>query len=330
MESSSIQCIPLNSFRQITDQWQEVLSDSPVNTLFLTPEWQEAWWEIFGEGRSLAGFYLTGPEGVTAVAPLARSGDTLSFVGSQDTVDYNDFMVRPGYETPLYEALLTSMEEQQCDSIELASLKEDSPTLEHLPELARKRGLAVSIEEEDVASGIALPDSWDAYLGLLSKKDRHELRRKFRRLQSLPDYRWYSLDEPEQVASRLDEFIDLMKMSKPDKDEFMTSGREDFFHRMSQRMAQAGMLRLFFMEVEGIPVATSLCFDYDSSRLLYNSGYNPEFNHYSVGLLLNALCLNGAIEEGLGYFDFLRGPEPYKAHLGGKQHTLYQMVVSRT
>ena len=110
----------------------------------------------------------------------------------------------------------------------------------------------------------------------------------------------------------------------------MTSGREDFFHRMSQRMAQAGMLRLFFMEVEGIPVATSLCFDYDSSRLLYNSGYNPEFNHYSVGLLLNALCLNGAIEEGLGYFDFLRGPEPYKAHLGGKQHTLYQMVVSRT
>ena len=330
MASSPIQCLPLDSFSQISDQWQELLAGSSSDTLFLSPQWQEAWWEVFGEGRSLAGFYLTGPEGVGAVAPLARSGDTLSFVGNQDTVDYNDFMVRPGYETPLYEALLASMDEQRCDSITLASLRHDSPTLEHLPGMARNRGMSVTIEEEDVASGIALPSSWDEYLGMLSKKDRHELRRKFRRLETAPDNRWYCLEDPEEVAPRLTEFIELLKMSKPDKDEWMTSDREHFFHRMSQRMAEAGMLRLFFMEVDGRSVAASLCFDYASSRLLYNSGYNPELNHYSVGLLLNALCLKGAIEDGLDYFDFLRGPEPYKAHLGGRQHTLYQMVVSRT
>ena len=76
-------------------------------------------------------------------------------------------------------------------------------------------------------------------------------------------------------------------------------------------------------------MATSLCFDYGSSRLLYNSGYNPEFSYYSVGLLLNALCLREAIEQGIGYFDFLRGPEAYKQHLGGQQRNLYQMVVKR-
>ena len=36
-----------------------------------------------------------------------------------------------------------------------------------------------------------------------------------------------------------------------------------------------------------------------------------------------------AIEEGKRYFDFLRGPEPYKHHLGGQQQNLYQMVVTR-
>jgi CelD/BcsL family acetyltransferase involved in cellulose biosynthesis len=76
-------------------------------------------------------------------------------------------------------------------------------------------------------------------------------------------------------------------------------------------------------------VATSLCFDYASSRLLYNSGYNPDFGYYSVGLLLNALCLRSAIDEGIGYFDFLRGSEPYKHHLGGRPRNLYQMVVRR-
>ena len=329
MASSPINSLPLTSFRDIPAQWQDVLSHSPVNTIFLTPEWQEAWWEIFGNGRSMAGFYLTGPEGVTAVAPLARNGDTLSFVGNQDTVDYNDFMVRPGHESSLYDALLQSMDEQQCDTLKLASLTQASPTLQHLPELARQRGFSVEIEEEDVASGIALPDSWDAYLALLSKKDRHELRRKFRRLESLPDWKWYSLKDPDQVAARLGEFIELMRLSKPDKDRWMTPEREGFFHRITQRMAQAGMLRLFFLELEGRAVATSLCFDYASSRLLYNSGYNPDFSYYSVGLLLDALCLKDAIGEDLEYFDFLRGSEPYKAHLGGKQHVLYQMVVTR-
>ena len=60
------------------------------------------------------------------------------------------------------------------------------------------------------------------------------------------------------------------------------------------------MLRLFFLEMEGKAVATSLCFDYASSRLLYNSGYDPEFGYYSVGLLLDALCIRDAIEQRIG------------------------------
>ena len=41
-----------------------------------------------------------------------------------------------------------------------------------------------------------------------------------------------------------------------------------------------------------------------ATRLLYNSGYDPEFSYYSVGLLLDALCLREAIEQKLRYFDF--------------------------
>jgi CelD/BcsL family acetyltransferase involved in cellulose biosynthesis len=95
-------------------------------------------------------------------------------------------------------------------------------------------------------------------------------------------------------------------------------------------MAQLGLLRLYFLELDGKPVATSLCFDYASSRLLYNSGYDLEYGYYSVGLLLNALCLREAIEQEISYFDFLRGSETYKQHLGGQPHDLYQMVVRRS
>jgi len=321
--------IPLTSFQEIRTEWENLLSVSPVNSLFLTPQWQEVWWDTFGNGKGLAGFYLRTPEGVTAIASLARHGDTLSFVGHQDTFDYNDFMVSPGFEDAFFKALLDCMDDQSCNALELVSLIETSPTLAILPEMARTHGYRVEVEQEDVTSGIHLPGTWDEYLSVLSKKDRHELRRKFRRLESSANWSWYSLVEPEEVSRQLDEFISLMRQSRADKDEYMTPERERFFHSVTQRMAQQGLLKLFFMEIDGQAVATSLCFDYGSSRLLYNSGYNPKFSYYSVGLLLNALCLCEAIEQGIGYFDFLRGPEAYKQHLGGQQRNLYQMVVKR-
>ena len=99
---------------------------------------------------------------------------------------------------------------------------------------------------------------------------------------------------------------------------------------MARRTTGLGLLKLFFLEMDSETVATALCFDYAGSRMLYNSGYNPDYGYYSVGLLLNALCLQDAIEQGKEYFDFLRGSEPYKYHLGGKNRTLYQMVVSKS
>ena len=56
-------------------------------------------------------------------------------------------------------------------------------------------------------------------------------------------------------------------------------------------------------------MATGLCFDYASSRLLYNSGYNLEFGYYSVGLLLNALCLKRSYRaKALDTLIFCGGP----------------------
>ena len=336
---------PITSFQDIQAEWESVLRESPEDTLFLTPQWQKVWWDTFGNGRTMVGFSYPVPDGVApdglapdglgldglaAIASLAKSGDTVSFVGSQDTFDYNDFPIRKGYEEGFYQTLLEVLEDQGCRMLRLDSLRESSPTLQRLPEIARSRGYTVEIEQEDVTSGIALPGTWDEYLGLLSKKYRHELRRKLRRMDDQTDWKWYSLTDPAQVAERLGEFITLLRLSRSDKDEFMTPERERFFYNITQRMAELGQLRLYFLEMNGAAVATSLCFDYGGSRLLYNSGYDPEHSYYSVGLILIAMCLKDAIEQGLKYFDFLRGPEPYKAHLGGQQRSLYQMVVKKS
>lgn len=322
--------IPLRSFAEIQAEWERLLSVSPVNNLFITPQWQEVWWETLSDGRDMAGFYIPSPEGVMAIASLARQGDTVSLLGSQDTFDYNDFLIRPGYEPIFFPTLLQWMESQGCHTLELTSLMGVSPTLAYLPELARQRGYSAEVREEDVVPGVILPSTWEEYLSSLPGKERHELRRKFRRLESVPSWRWYCLTGAEEVGTRFGDFVTLMRQSGEAKATYMTPERETFFHRIAQRTAQLGILRLFFLELDGSPVAASLCFDYGTSRLLYSSGFSPQHGYYSVGLLLNALCLRNAIETGQGYFDFLRGGEPYKYHLGGKNRNLYQLVVKRS
>ncbi len=322
---------PITSFRDSPEEWDSVLRDSPVASIFLSPQWQEVWWENFRDGREMTGFSVSADGGsVDALASLSRLGDSIGFVGAPDTFDYNDFLVRPGFEEIFYRTLLDVLDGWEWNSLRLDSLLEDSPTLFHLPDMARSRGYAVEVEYEDVTSGVALPADWEQFLGLLTKKDRHELRRKLRRLDSQTQWRWYCLRTPGEVLAGFDEFLSLMRMSHAGKEEYMTPERERFFRALARRMAELDRIRLFFMEIDGTRAAASLCFDYGPARLLYNSGYDPGLSYYSVGLLLHAMCVKDAIEQGLGYFDFLRGPEPYKAHLGGRQKSLYRMVVKRS
>lgn len=322
---------PVTSFQDAQEDWDSVLRVSPVASIFLSPQWQEVWWENFSAGREMTGFSVPAAGGgADALASLSRRNNAIGFVGAPDTFDYNDFLVRPGFEESFYRTLLDVLDGWEWDDLRLDSLIEDSPTLTHLPEMARNRGYSVEVEYEDVTSGLALPADWEQFLALLSKKDRHELRRKLRRLDTQTDWRWYCVTAPDEIMANFDNFLALMRMSRSDKEDYMTPEREKFFRALARRMAELDCIRLFFMEINGARVAASLCFDYGAARLLYNSGYDPGLSYYSVGLLLHAMCVKDAIEQGLGYFDFLRGPEPYKAHLGGRQKSLYRMVVKRS
>ena len=320
----------VDSLKEIEEGWQALLPLGALDTVFVTPQWESTWWEEFGAGADMLLLCLARGKEIDAIAPLMRRNGKITLMGDKDLYDYNDFLVSSGAEETFYAALLDELQEETWETIELFPLAADSPTMSLIPDLARERGYSVEICEEDVSPGVGLPGSWVEYLEGLTKKDRHELRRKLRRLSAAADYRWYACSEPQEVVGALDDFLTLMRQSRQEKDHFMTPDREQFFRKAMAITGSMGIVRLFFMEIAGRRVASALCFDYGSSRMLYNSGFNPEYGYYSVGLLLKALCLKDAIEEGCGYFDFLRGNEAYKYDLGGEDKVLYRMVVKRS
>jgi CelD/BcsL family acetyltransferase involved in cellulose biosynthesis len=98
---------------------------------------------------------------------------------------------------------------------------------------------------------------------------------------------------------------------------------------MTAVMANAGMLRLYSLTFDGEHVAMVLNFDIGGRLYMYNSGYDPAYSHYAVGLMSKALLLRDAIENGRAAVDFMRGDESYKYDLGGKDRKVYRLVLKR-
>ena len=314
------------SFSPVRAVWRELLERLPWSTIFMTPEWQEAWWDEFGHDDELRLVTVGPPDAPLGLAPLQLSGERITFVGGTDLFDYHDFIAP---DPAFYFELFDCLESEPWRTMDLSSVPEWSPTFTLLPQAARERGYSIVVEEEDVVPGVTLPDSWDAYLASLRKKDRHELRRKLRRLESAGPVR-VRLADAETLERDLLVFQEVMAESRAEKREFLIPAREAFFQRMTDRMFEAGHLRLFLLEIgDDAAAAAVLSFDYAGRRLLYNSGYRHGYDHLATGLMLKALCIKDAIESGLTYFDLLRGAEHYKYHLGGVDARIHRIVVTR-
>lgn len=320
----------LESFESIEAEWENLLPDGVTNNIFLTPFWQKTWWERMRlDEQELRLVKLTDNDTTVGIAPLLKNQGLITFLGGTDLWDIHDFVVLKGREEGFFHAFMGYLEDEDWTEIRLESLLDGSPTLSHLTSRALDRGYKVEQREEDSLMGVILPSTWDEYLMGLRKKDRHELRRKLRRLDTEADYRIQQLSDVDSVSEAMDDFLHLMGQSREEKSEFLTGEREDFFRDMALEMARRGHLQLFFLEVSGVRTAATVCFDYNNVRSLYNSGHNTKYAALGTGFLLKALCLKKAICEGKDYFDLLRGTEPYKQHLGAKGQELYCLSIHR-
>lgn len=309
--------------------WRELLAECEADSVFLTPDWQQAWWDVFRRGRELLPLAIYHDERLVGLAPLMREGEILSFVGSSDVCDYLDFVFRVGHEAGAAAALLSYLAGSEWKTLDLEPLLETSLAMKHFVPLARRAGYVVESAEMDVTITLDLPASWEDYQEQLPGKDRHELRRKMRRLAREGKVELRRKQSAAGFAEDMEDFFRLFERSRSDKANFMTPLMRDFFVSLARAMALAGHLRLLSLYVEEEEAAVVMGFDYARQFYLYNSGYNPRYSPLSVGLILKAMCIEASIAEGMKRFDFLRGGEDYKYRLGGQVQPVFRTIVGR-
>jgi len=322
--------VQLESFDNLGDRWQELLAHSVSNHIFFTPQWQQAWWHVFGSSRELILLSIYQDSQLVGIAPLQRKDGIISFIGSRDVCDYMDFVVRTGYEDYFRVRLLEYLARAQWQKLELESLLPESATLKYFVPFVQQQGYHFEIQQTNVSPQHFLPADWESYLASLTGKDRHEIRRKLRRLETGNVVNYLNFTVPEQMPQAMAGFFRLFQLSSPEKADFMTVQKKEFFTAMVTSLAAAGNICLSFLEVDGAQVSATLCFDYNNGRYLYNSAYDPAYSSLSVSLLLEVYNIQDAIKKGRRRFDFLSGNEPYKYDLGGQDVPVSRCVISRS
>jgi CelD/BcsL family acetyltransferase involved in cellulose biosynthesis len=319
--------VSVESFESVASHWRNSASALRWNCLFVLPDWLKTWWSAFG---GLSQIYLCAvrqAEKVVGIAPLLVDEGQASFIGDAEVCDYQDFIITPGRDREFFNVLLDDLSRQGVAGLHLKPLRPDSTVLTTLADVAAGRGCEVDCSPLDVTVELKLPASWDEYLHMLNAKQRHEVKRKLRRLQEAGRINYRVVEDVKDLKTEMESFLALFGSNREDKAVFMTDRMALFFRSMAEAMAAENMLKLYFLDFNEIPAAAVMCFDYQSTVYLYNNGYNDRFSSLSVGLLCTVFSIKDSIGGGKKKYDFLKGAETYKYRLAGKEVPLYQCKI---
>jgi CelD/BcsL family acetyltransferase involved in cellulose biosynthesis len=297
---------------------------------FILPEWLEVWWRVFGSDFKPHIRVIFQGDEIIGVAPLMVKDTTAYFMGGTDVCDYQDYVIAPGKEQDFFNALLDDLKQNGIKHLDLKHIRPDYTVMKFLLPLAENRKCKTVNEKEAVSFEMDLPPSFEEYLNSLSTKQRHEVRRKIRRLTEEGKIVYHFVERGEELAAALEIFYKMFVESRQDKAAFLTEQMKRYFKLLTDIMEDIGLLKMGMLEIDGKPIAAIMCFDYNDCIYLYNSGYDPQYVGLSAGLLSKVYAIEDSIEKGKKRFDFLKGAEPYKGHLGGQEVPLYRCQIGIT
>ncbi|MBA7614173.1 hypothetical protein ES703_21436 [subsurface metagenome] len=285
--------------------WNKIFEHTPDASPFLSYEWFNALCSnllkvdpeviIFWDGDSPVGIF-----------PGSVENRTLRFISDERVTDLCDVIYLQDYEKPFIKALCKCISSEGWE-FDLYPIGADSPMVRFMPEIVAD----VSLEDADLSPLLSLPDTWDEYLSSLGRKQRHELRRKMRKVS------YVTLEKVE--ASHIEILFQFMSASSTEKKDFLSGDMRSFFKSIAFSFSKKGWLRYRASFLDTQPIGVLFSFTNNNHIFLYNMGFDPDYISLSPGIITIVMDIKSAITDGARWYDFLRGDERYKFNLGAKE-----------
>ncbi len=205
--------------------------------------------------------------------------------------------------TEVTTALIDAIRQIRVGNVWMDWMNLEVPQLNLLAHGARQAGWSVQMKERFVVGVTRLPNSWEDYEQSFSKNSRRKLRTELKAMQKLGDVQ---LEIHQSIAKdELHKLIDAaikIEMQSWKGADGTAMGCDPkitgFFHRWAEAANAAGLLRLFFLKLDGQRIAFDLGAVSHGVYASQKISYLPEFARSSPGHVLNGLVNRHFIETG--------------------------------
>lgn len=314
---------------ELADQWGQLWAACPQATPFHSYTWQQSLYNsLYQQQFRLVLIYedqrLTG-----AVALRIDAEGYLETIGA-DLSDYLEPLIHPEDRERCWKALMVFFRnrwDRRLKGIHFHNFRPDTPCLKILPMAADEEGFDCDRREMQSTAQIVLSESWEAYLGSLHPHQRKELRRKIKKARAA-GAQLACCDDPRQIEREMPGVLEIMSSHDRSKRKAVKGVLNTFLSISTGPLAENRLLKLYRLMVKGEMAAALIVLPTPAGPMLWNCGYSEKFASISPGIVTFAWTIQQAIEHGSTVVDLLRGPEPYKLHLGASQSSLYRLTLT--
>ncbi|MBJ6727314.1 GNAT family N-acetyltransferase [Geomesophilobacter sediminis] len=304
--------------------WRALAAGNPM----LSPEWLLSWWDGYATSDDELWVLLVhDPHGaLVGLAPLYRhvagGRATLALLGSGDAATaHSTWLAPPGRERLVGAAVAQALSEWASfwDAIELDWIDSDDGAVHATLEALSQRDLLVHrAPYHHSCWQIALPSTWEGFLAMISRSHRKRCRKWERLYLDSGRVRLRQVDDAAGLEEGFEVLFRLHGARWGDRRHplgcFSDERFRNFHRTVAGKLLERGQLFLFWLELDGAPIAVEYQFVDRGTLYSYLAGMDPEVTEFPPGNLSIMVAIRHAIAHGLTSFDLSRGNQPYKAN----------------
>jgi CelD/BcsL family acetyltransferase involved in cellulose biosynthesis len=333
----SVRVTEVSDFESVRKEWNQVLEENRFgNNVFLTLDWLSTWWKHFGGQRKLLLLKVEENNRVLGIAPMMLSKYKLPAFGSIRKIeflgtrhsDYNNFIICKKERAVVRSIIDYLNGVEDWDWIELKEIPESTS---YSRRLFADPSLKLEMKERvcNLCPYVELPKKFESLKKTFRRNLRQNLNRYLRKIQTGHTLDLKRFDEAGFSAKEaMDLFIRLHEAkwgSQGKPGAFAEDTFRDFHMDVAESFAQNRWLGIYFLMVDGEPVASQYTFEYYQKMYYYLAGFLPKYSSFSVGNLMIMFLLRECIEKGFTEYDMTRGLEPYKLQWTNKYRKNFEV-----
>jgi len=322
MQSYSVEIIHTpERWQELSTQWNDLLSKSASNTIFLTWEWLFSWAECYiNANREIFILAVFDKEELLGIAPWYVNHQReyyflaykqIEFLGTPESAsDYLDVFVKKGKEKEVANRIYDYLIREATSSWDCLAFKDvpvDSPFFFHFMNRMEEEGKYAEIGRGSICPVSSRPAGTGDFFLNISQHRRQRFSRELKLLNDGGiDYR--SISSGADLSGALQELFSFHERQKDFKDRQLYRLIEKFAAR-----CRDGSVEIDLLSHQGKNIAGLLHLRHQDTLSLYlmatDKGFNPKI---SIGNVLVGLSIKRAFEREFSTYDFLKGSEPYK------------------